>query len=267
MAEVMQILAPSFKRSHARTAAFSAPSPAAGHRRPAPLLETPGHSRASLGRFLVGSLPLSPSPGVHRVLFVPSKSLFLQSCVSSGGSVVGLVATSSKRAYATPRSAAPRALPLRQATADPYLTGDTQTRFWLSLCGLGMHFVPFPGLSSSGDQVLGECTVPGELCVLTTSPSPNCLVESIVSGFAICVLWRAATFPLDVNHPGSQEDVVSSWEPAHISVEDAISGAEIATVPCLPALAVTSLPLCLQAEGAGPRPASSPLEFTQSIVL
>ena len=81
---------------------------------------TPGHSWASLGQFLVGSLPLSSSPGVHRVLFVPSKSLFLQSCVSSGGSVVGLVATSSKRAYATPRSAAPRALPLQQATADPY---------------------------------------------------------------------------------------------------------------------------------------------------
>ena len=36
--------------------------------------------------------------------------------------------------------------------------------------GLGMRFVPFPGLSSSGDQVLGECTVPGEPYVLITSP-------------------------------------------------------------------------------------------------
>ena len=25
---------------------------------------------------------------------------------------------------------------------------------------LGLHFVPFPGLSSLGDQVLGECTLP-----------------------------------------------------------------------------------------------------------
>ena len=33
----------------------------------------------------------------------------------------GLMMTSSKRAYAIPRSAAPRALPLQQATADPYL--------------------------------------------------------------------------------------------------------------------------------------------------
>ena len=41
---------------------------------------------------------------------VPSKSLFLQSCVSSGVSVVGLMATSSKRAYGVPWSAVPRGL-------------------------------------------------------------------------------------------------------------------------------------------------------------
>ena len=33
-----------------------------------------------------------------------------------------------------------------------------------------MRFVPVPGPSSSGDQVLGECTIPGEPCVLITSP-------------------------------------------------------------------------------------------------
>ena len=48
-------------------------------------------------------------PGAYNVFFVPSKSLFPQACVSSGGSMVGLIVTSSKRAYATPRSAAPRA--------------------------------------------------------------------------------------------------------------------------------------------------------------
>ena len=49
---------------------------------------------------------------MHKVLFVPSKSLFPQSFVSSGGSVMGLMATSfkpSKRLYAIPRSSAPRA--------------------------------------------------------------------------------------------------------------------------------------------------------------
>ena len=60
-------------------------------------------------------------PGAHKVLFVPSKSLFPQFYVSSSGSMVGLMATSSKRADAIPRSAAPRTLPLRQVTADPYL--------------------------------------------------------------------------------------------------------------------------------------------------
>ena len=48
-------------------------------------------------------------PGVHKFLFVPSKSQFLQSCVSSGSSMVGLMATSSKRAYAITKSAVPRA--------------------------------------------------------------------------------------------------------------------------------------------------------------
>ena len=48
-------------------------------------------------------------PGVHKVLFVTSKSLFPQSCVNSGGSMVGFMTTSTKIAYALPRSAAPRA--------------------------------------------------------------------------------------------------------------------------------------------------------------
>ena len=49
------------------------------------------------------------SPGVHKILFVLSKSMFPQSCVSSGSSVVGLMATSFKRAYDIPKSAALRA--------------------------------------------------------------------------------------------------------------------------------------------------------------
>ena len=48
-------------------------------------------------------------PGAHKVLFVPSTSLFPQSCVSSGASMVGLMAASSRRVYAIPRSTAPRA--------------------------------------------------------------------------------------------------------------------------------------------------------------
>ena len=51
----------SFKKSHACTAALSVPNPAAGHHGPTPLPETPGHSWASLGQPLVGSLLLSPA--------------------------------------------------------------------------------------------------------------------------------------------------------------------------------------------------------------
>ena len=95
MMEVMKIMVTSFKRSHACTAWLSAPNLAAGHQWPTPLPETPGHSWASLGQSLVGSLLLSP--GMHKVLFVSSNSLFPQCCVSSGSSMVGLMATSSKR--------------------------------------------------------------------------------------------------------------------------------------------------------------------------
>ena len=55
------------------------------------------------------------------------------------------------------------------------------------------------------------------------------------------------TLLADVFHPGPQEDLVSSWEPAHSVVEGAISVAEIAAACCLLALDVGSLPLCLQA--------------------
>ena len=59
-----------------------------------------------------------------------------QSCVSSGSSMTGLMTTSSKRAYAIPRSAVPRALSLQQSTADRTSSRNTQTQLWLSLCGV-----------------------------------------------------------------------------------------------------------------------------------
>ena len=59
--------------------------------------------------FLWGCCSFLLGPGAHKVLFVLSKSLFPQSCVTSGGSVVGLMATSSKMAYAITRSTASRA--------------------------------------------------------------------------------------------------------------------------------------------------------------
>ena len=68
-------------------------------------LDTHGHVWVSL---LWGHCLFLLGPGALNILFVPSKSLLPQSCVSSGASMVGLMATSSKRAYAIPRAAAPR---------------------------------------------------------------------------------------------------------------------------------------------------------------
>ena len=90
MVEVMKIMV--------MNAILSAPNPTAGHCQPPPPPETPEHSWASLGQSLWGHCSFLLGPGAHRVPFVPSKSLFPQSCVNSGSSVVGLMVTSSKRA-------------------------------------------------------------------------------------------------------------------------------------------------------------------------
>ena len=51
------------------------------------------------------------------------------------------------------------------------------------------------------------------------------------------------TLLANVNRPGSQEDKVGNWQPAHSSVESVVSGAEIAVALCLLPLAVAHLPL------------------------
>ena len=105
----MKIMASSFKRSHVCTATLSAPNPAAGHHQPIPLPELLDTHRQVWVSLLWGHCSFLLGSGAHKVLFVPSKSLFHQFFVSSGKSMVGLKVTSSKRAYAIPRSAVPRA--------------------------------------------------------------------------------------------------------------------------------------------------------------
>ena len=95
--------------------------PTAGHCSPMSLPEIPGHSRASRAQSLVGSLLLFPGSWCRQGSICTLQESISKSCVSSASSVVGLVATSSKRAYAIPKSAAPRAPLLWQPTADLYL--------------------------------------------------------------------------------------------------------------------------------------------------
>ena len=220
----MKIMATSFKRSNARTAAHSAPDPAAGHCRSVPQLEPPGHSWACLGQFLVGSLLLSPgswwAQGFVCALLESVSSVLCKFWQLYGG-VNGDLLQEGLCHTQVCCTQSPCGRPLLTHTS----AGDTQTQFWLSFCGLGMHFMPFPGLSISGDQVPGERTVPGGLC-LNHLPSPGRSVslvccESAVSGVLSPLKSKsqAATILADVNHPGSQEDVVSSWEPAHSLVK------------------------------------------------
>ena len=72
MVEVMKIMVTSLKRSHACTATACAPNPAAGHHRPMPLPETPGHPQASL---LWGHCSFLLGPGAQGSV-VPSEGLF-----------------------------------------------------------------------------------------------------------------------------------------------------------------------------------------------
>ena len=121
MVEVMKITVISFKRSqHALLHSVAltlqqASTDACLHWR---LLNT--HGQVGVSLFWAHCSCLL-GPGLHKVLFELSKRLFPQSCVSFSSSMVGLMATSSKKAYAIPRSAAPGAQALRQATADPCL--------------------------------------------------------------------------------------------------------------------------------------------------
>ena len=107
--EVMKIITTSFKCSHAWTAAFSAPSPTAVHCWPTPLLETPGLLWASLGQSLVGSLLLSPGSWCTQGSVCALQESVSPVLYKFWRLCGGLMVTSSKRAYAIPRSSAPRA--------------------------------------------------------------------------------------------------------------------------------------------------------------
>ena len=68
-----------------------------------------------------------------------------------GGSMVGLMVTSFRRVMPYQGPLHPEPLTLQESTADPYPTGDTQTQFCLSLCGVSgswcaqVFFEPYKG--------------------------------------------------------------------------------------------------------------------------
>ena len=89
------------------------------------------------------------------------------------------------------------------------------------------------------------------MCLITSpvpvAEFPGCAAraQTQVCHFSSLGSWsQVVTLLVDVNYPGSWEDLVSNWEPAHSLVEDAVSGPRFA--PCFPGLAVTA---CLSASG------------------
>ena len=132
----MKIMATSFKRSHAGIAILSAPSPATGHCQPTPPSETPGHSWGSLGQSPVGSLLLSPGSWCTQdSVYALYESVSPVLCVLVAlwwvnGNLFweGLFHT---QVYWT-QSSCHCSSQLLTCTS----TGDTQTQFCLSLCGV-----------------------------------------------------------------------------------------------------------------------------------
>ena len=154
MVEVMKIMATSFKRSHACTAALNAPNPTAGHHQPTPPPETPGHSRASLGQSFVESLLLSPGSFCAQGLICalqesvsPVLCNFWWLCGGVNGDLL-------RRAYAIPRSAAPRAPAPAAGCCSPITPQETLKHSSGSVSvgslGLGVHKVCLSPLSISG---------------------------------------------------------------------------------------------------------------------
>ena len=138
MVEAMKIKVTSFKRSHACAATLSVPNPVAGHHWPTPLLETPGHSQASLGQSLFGSPLLSPGSWYTRFclcsprVYFPALCKFWQLYDGVNGDLLqeGLCHTQ----VCCTQSPCPSGSPLLTHTS----TADVQTQFCLSLYG-------FPG--------------------------------------------------------------------------------------------------------------------------
>ena len=145
---------------------------------------------------------------------------------------------------------------------------------WVLLKGTDSVGSVFCALPSSGNQVLGEHTVPGGPCVLIIRP-----ILAVQFPWrprehrlrcALCLLWGADLRMRPPWQMSASQDPRKIWLATGIMLtvwwRMPVSGAEIALR--LPALALTFMAVCLQcSEGPCMQPASSPLVFSQSFVL
>ena len=136
-----EIMAISLKRFHVYTAALSAPP--CSKPRPRPLPQTPGHSGASPGQPFLGSLLLSPGSQCTQSFVCAlqeSASAVLCKFWWFYGGVNGdlLQEGSCHTQVCCTQSPCPCSRPLLTHTS----TGDTQTLFCLSLCGVSGSWCP-----------------------------------------------------------------------------------------------------------------------------
>ena len=174
------------------------PQPAAGYHQPTPLPETPGHPQASLGQSPVGSLLLSPGSWCTSFCCALQETIS-QSCVSSGSSTVGLLVTSSKRVYAIPKTAAPRAPVCASDHRQPVPPQETLKH---GLCGVSGSwgaqglFEPSECLWQEWDLILNVNSPLLTSCwgfsllldmgyLLTAAPVPTILLVSLVCRLSI----------------------------------------------------------------------------------
>ena len=118
--------------------------------RPSPTHAFNGDSRTPTGKSPVGSLFLSPGSRCTRLCCALQESIS-QSHVSSGSSIVGLTATSSKRVYAipTPRAPVPEADHC-QTVPPPETLKHSSVSVSVWSLGPGAHKVCLSPLSISG---------------------------------------------------------------------------------------------------------------------
>ena len=112
-----------------------------------------------------------------------------------------------------------------------------------------VQFVPFAGLSSSSNWVLGECTVPGGLCVLftclvTTVWFPGCTMRAL--SLVYCVSPQVADLRLQCSRQMStvqypRKTWLATGTLLTVWWRMLASAAEIVAACCLPALTVTRM--------------------------
>ena len=125
----MKIMVTSLKRSQACTVTVRAPQPCSRPPLTHAFAGDPGHPP---GKSPVGSLFLSPRSWCTKFCLALQESIS-QSYVSSGSSIVGLMATTSKRVYAIPTPRAPVSV---ADHCQPVCTSTGGTQFCLSFCGV-----------------------------------------------------------------------------------------------------------------------------------